>query len=464
MAIKAINQIQPRSIDVSCPFTATTMLGLSTDIKPMDVGAGSTLEETDTGVIWQFDGTGWFIDEVKSTRTTQNTSLYDSSGKEYFNSVFGDRITAKRKGKFSANFNYPTDTRAVINTTSNGGTVGLSGNVLSLSTGIANNGVARWQTIENLRYSAARESELFATLKFTTGVVNSSQRCGLFDDQDGMWIGYVGAQFGVGIRKGGVDTFISQSSFNKDKVDGTGRSGFNLDKTKLGLYRLNFGYLGIAPICFQVYGGIDKGWITFHVYDLTNISNGTHINKPYLPIRFEVINSGNTSNLTLQSGSVYCGTINGDSEAVDASSREFSYKLSASKTAGANSLLTVFHNKATYGGTANKIEDLLLKAGIAVEGTKPVRIDLYRLLAIPTGGTWSNIDLSNSNMEVNEASTISLTGAVLLDSWALAKSDAINADVTHLNQLLPPDGYAVFVASSTGAYDIEFTSRWSELL
>lgn len=341
--------------------------------------------------------------------------------------------------------------------------MGLVGNVLSLSTGTSNNGVARWQTIESLRYSAARESELFLTLKLTTGVANSVQRCGLFDDQDGMWIGYSGTQFGVGIRKGGVDTFIPQSSFNKDKINGFGKSGFNLDTTKLGLYRLNFGYLGIAPICFQVYGGIDKGWITFHVYDLTNISNGTHINKPYLPIRFEAINSGNTSNLTIQSGSVYCGTINGDSESVDASSREFSYKRSVTQTAGTNNLVVVIHNKSTYGGTLNKIEDLLLKIGMAVEGTKPVRIDLYRPAITPTGGTWIDIDTANSNSEYNITATVDLTGAQIRDSWALGKSDSLNIDVSYLNLILPPDSYAVFVATSTGNYDLEWNHRWAEL-
>lgn len=460
MTVQVINQIQTRSIDKSAPFTLTEYLALSTDIKPTDCNRGSTLEETDTGITWQFDGMSWFVDEVKSIRVAQNNSLYDASGKEYFNSVFGDRIIGKRKAKFSANFNYPTDSRVVTNTTLNGGTVSLALNLLNLSTGTASNGVARVQTLENLRYFAGREAELMATAKFTLGVANSSQRAGLFDDQDGMWIGYSGINFGVGVRKGGNDTFVAQTSFNKDKLDGNGKSGFLIDTTKLNIFRVSYGYLGIAPICFQVYGGIDRGWITFHVYDITNISTGTHINKPYLPVRSEVINNGNTTNIVLQSGSLYAGTIDGDGNAVDASSREFSYKRSASQTAGVDNLVVVIHNKATYGGTANKVEDLLLKIGIAVEGTKPVRVDLYRPAVTPTGGTWIDIDTPNSNSEYNISATVNLTGAQIRDSWALSKSDSINVDVSYLNLLLPPDGYAVFVATSTGNYDLEWNHRW----
>lgn len=103
MAVQVINQIQARSITSHSPYVITELMGLSTDTKPLTYERGSTFEETDTGVIWQFDGTNWFIDEVKSIRTAQNTALYDSSGKEYFNSIFGDRVIGKRKAKFSAN-------------------------------------------------------------------------------------------------------------------------------------------------------------------------------------------------------------------------------------------------------------------------------------------------------------------------------------------------------------------------
>lgn len=459
MTVQVVNQHRALGIDKVSPLVITEYIGLSTDVKPTDCNENSTFEEEDTGKVYKFNGIKWNIHDIGDMR---NNSLYDNSGKESFNSVFGDRIMAKRKAKFSANFNYPTDSRIVIKTQTDGGTVGLVGNLLTLSTSTNSLGIARVQTLENLRYFAGREAELMATAKFTQGVENSAQRAGLFDDQDGFWIGYNGTQFGVGIRKGGVDIFIPQSSFNIDKVDGTGKSEHILNTLKLNIYRISYGYLGIAPVTFQVYGGRIKGWITIHSYDITNISDVTHINKPYLPLRSEVINSGNTSNIVLQSGSIYCGVIDGDASSVDASSREFSFKRSATITAG-TALVVAMHNKATYGGTANKVEDLLLKVGIAVEGTKPVRVDLYRPAIPPVGGTWIDIDTANSNSEYNITATVDLTGAQIRDSWALGKSDSLNVEVVNLNLLLPPDSYGVFVATSTGNFDIEFNHRWAEL-
>lgn len=62
MAIQVINQIQPRSIDKSSPFSLTEYMALSTDTKPVDCSRGSKLEETDTGNIYKFDGTVWYLD------------------------------------------------------------------------------------------------------------------------------------------------------------------------------------------------------------------------------------------------------------------------------------------------------------------------------------------------------------------------------------------------------------------
>lgn len=43
-----------------------TISGLSTDIKPTDCFIGSTFEEEDTGNIYKFNGTGWFLDASSS--------------------------------------------------------------------------------------------------------------------------------------------------------------------------------------------------------------------------------------------------------------------------------------------------------------------------------------------------------------------------------------------------------------
>ena len=100
--------------------------GLSTDTKPK-ADDGKEFYELDTGRIFTCNNGVWYLD--------RNMANIDSSGKEVFNTVFGDRIIAKRKPILSANFNYPLDTRASIQTSANGGSVSIVGNLLTFQTG-----------------------------------------------------------------------------------------------------------------------------------------------------------------------------------------------------------------------------------------------------------------------------------------------------------------------------------------
>lgn len=393
-----------------------------------------------------------------------NTSVPygDKDGRESFNGIFGEKYVAMKHPKFSLNFNYESDTRLFTETILNGGTVTTDINLLTLQTGTNVAGSAIFQSKSNLRYTAGRDAEEYFTAIFTIGKENSAQRKGLFDTSNGVFLGYEGVNFGASVRNNSSDIFVPQSSFNKDKLDGNGASGFTIDTTKLNIFRIVYGYLGIAPIYFSLFGGEEYGWITFHVHNQPNKQTSTHIGTPYLPIRSEVVNTGNNTNIKMQHGSMYAGVIDG-AGAPDASSRQFSAKVDKAMTSGTNAVVVIFHNKTTINGIQNRIDDTLLKVGIGVEGTKPVTISLYKLSAVPTTTSFTNADLINSNMEYSLTGTINLTGAELMDSWAFGKSASDNIDVSFSNHLLYPDEYAVFTFTSTGASDINFINRWGEL-
>lgn len=430
--------------------------GLSSDTKPDAPSVGSKFWETDTNIIKKFDGFTWGID-VESI-----PSYKDKNGNENFNAPFGEKYVAHRSPAISANFNYPTDTRKVIITQNNGATVTKDTSLLTLNSGVLSNGEAIIQSKENVRYRAAREVEIMATIRFDPPVEGNSRRFGLYSEDNGVYVGYENLEFGVSIRKNNVATFIPQSDWNGDKCDGTGRSGAIWDFTKLNIIRISFTYLGAGPISYQWYSGVSRGWITFHVHETANISNSTHIDIPYLPIRASNRNNGNTTDVKMYSGSVYTGTIDG-AGSFDSSSREFSRRISKlALSAGTDTPIIIFHNKLTYQGVANRIDDQLLRVGVGVEGNKPVTITLYKLKVIPTGGTWSDVDTMNSNMEVNTTATIDLTNAEILMAWELGKSASTNDSVYDLNLLLFPDEYATFTYTSTGISDVNLSNRWSE--
>lgn len=436
--------------------------GLSTDEKPNPVPVGSKFIETNTGDVYEYVGGDKIWMYVESIGV-QSQLQGDASGLVAFNSIFGDRYVANRKPTISANFNYALDSRKIKKEELNGATVTKVDNLLTVNSGVLSNGSAYIQSKDSVRYTAGRDAEIMFTCRFDAPVAGNIRRIGLYDADDGMFIGYNNTTFGITVRRDGVDTFIPKDDWNLDKCDGNGKSGFNWDTLSLDIVRITYGYLGVASILFQVYGGIDKGWITFHAYEILNASAQTHIKNPYLAVRAENINNGNTTNVRVQSGSVYAGVIDGHGSG-DSSSREFSRKISkTSVTSGTDVVFCIFHNKTTYQSVVNKINDLLLRIGVGVEGTKPVLFSLYRLVDTPTGTTFTDVSTLNSNMEVSTVGTVNLANAELLMSWALGKSDAVNDGVEDLNLVLRPDEYACFTYTSTGSADVQFTNRWSEL-
>jgi hypothetical protein len=129
---------------------------------------------------------------------------------------------------------------------------------------------------------------------FTTGITNSYQRIGLYDTSNGFYIGYEGTAFGITIRKGGVNTTTQRASFNTDTLTGAAGSNFtrngvpeSLDPTKDNLYRVRFGWLGAAPIFFEVMSP-DGEWVIFHIIKHPNTVAATSINNPELPITLDV--------------------------------------------------------------------------------------------------------------------------------------------------------------------------------
>ena len=82
---------------------------------------------------------------------------------------------------------------------------------------------------------------------------------------DGMGFGYQGSVFGVHWFRNSSNTFIPQTSFNYDKLDGKGPSGFTIDPTKLNIFQYKFQYLGAGNLFFYVIPPATGRWVLAHM-------------------------------------------------------------------------------------------------------------------------------------------------------------------------------------------------------
>ena len=92
--------------------------------------------------------------------------------------------------------------------------------MLSITSSVNVNGFAFAQSQQFVQYHAGHEMYSYFTAQFFSGSsADNSQKIGLFDSNDGYFIGMTGSTLMVGKLKNGVETIITQDNFTLNKLD-----------------------------------------------------------------------------------------------------------------------------------------------------------------------------------------------------------------------------------------------------
>ena len=94
-----------------------------------------------------------------------------------------------------------------------------------------------------------------------------------------------------------IDTKIPQSSWNIDKCDGTGPSGFNVDLTKMQMFYIDFSWYGAGFVRWGLRGP-DGNIIYCHRLANNNANNEAYMRSGNLPGRYESITVPPTTVIT----------------------------------------------------------------------------------------------------------------------------------------------------------------------
>ncbi len=381
----------------------------------------------------------------------------DIAGRTAFNTVFGEQITATKLTTVMVNAVYGINIAKILTTVANGGTVTNGDSMLTVTSSTATDGAALVESEHAVRYRAGEEFYAYFTALFTTGVTGSQQFCGCISSTDGFAVGYDDTDFMICYRNGGSNTIIPQSSFNLDKMDGTGASGYTIDPTKLNLYRITFGWLGSANIVFQHFTAA-QNWIPFHEIQVAGTLITPHIVVPYLPMALEVIKTSGATSIIAKSGSWNAGVMGQPTTGI-------SDKLHAEGTSivtltgGVETPIITIRSLATLNSIVNRIEVILLHWSVVSEGTKPTIYKIYKNATIDSGD-FTNHETNVSVIEFSVNSTI--TGGDLELGTATSKTGSNDLDVEHLRlDLHKGDNYTI-TAESANASDVCTTITWRE--
>jgi len=225
--------------------------------------------------------------------------------------------------------------------------------------------------------------------------------------------GTTGAAATIAQTKAGVastDTFIPQSTWNGDKLDGSGSSGITIDPTKLNIYQISFGYLGTDSIVFRAKlsptNGNNPTWITFHTIRFPNTLNTTSFGNPSFPFTIAAYSAGSTTNLTINSGS-FAGFIEGNKFLHGG---RFSYFNSLTTVGATNfqALMTIMNARYYKGRTNQAVINLLSTSG-ALKHTSPCIFYLIKNGTLAGNPNFQQLTNDSCSLWDTAATTVSYT-------------------------------------------------------
>lgn len=208
--------------------------------------------------------------------------------------------------QFGAKFTYGVEEKLFNTTTTSGGTSTFLPNEAAYNLTVPTTNGARVlrQSFAYFQYHAGKSQLILMTGVFGSAVSGCVKRIGYYDDNDGLFYIQNGtAGFGVCERSSTsgspVDTITYQSSWNQDKMDGTGPSGITLDVTKTNIFFIDFQWLGVGTVRY----GVEINGTPYFVHyshHANNTFTQVYMKSAWLPIRYEIINSSTTTGSTLK--------------------------------------------------------------------------------------------------------------------------------------------------------------------
>jgi len=285
-----------------------------------------------------------------------------------------------------------------------------------LQTGIGSTAFSIHQTKFYHHYQPGKGQLIFSSFNFYAPQQNATKRTGYFDDRDGIYFEQVGLSTSNGVNPdigtlnwvirsfvSGIasETRIPQSQWNRDKCDGTGTSGFDLDVTKTQVAFIDFQWLGVGRVrCGFAHDG---QLITAHEFYHSNNLATVYIANPNLPVRCEIRNTAVGVGASFDQ---ICSSVMSEGGYVE-SGIDFAYTMTTTRTtptpAGTELPLVAIRLKNTFRGYPNRISVKLNNLSLFCESNSIV----YKVVKLPSSAylsnagtlTWTSAS-NNSGVEV----------------------------------------------------------------
>jgi hypothetical protein len=261
------------------------------------------------------------------------------------------------------------------------------------------------------------------TFAMANAQANLTQRVGYFSTDNGIFVEKSNNDLYIVLRSNSTGTItetkVAQANWNKDTFDGTANSFATavghggLDTTNTNIFWIDVEWLGVGDVrCGFVVDGL---MVPAHIFHNDNIRKVPYMTTACLPIRYEIFNTGITSNnSTLKQ---ICSTV----------ISEGGYQLQGvprSVGHAVNSAVTlttagVDYNVLSIRLKSDRADSIVLPKDVNILGisSNPTRIKYKVILNANTaGGTWVSAG-ANSAVQYNLGTSVDGSGEVLASGF-----------------------------------------------
>jgi hypothetical protein len=304
------------------------------------------------------------------------------------------------------------------------------------------------QTYRSMLYQPGKGLLVLATFVMNAAKTNLRQRVGYFGTQNGLYFQlnnttksfvmrtYVGGSVDDTTRK------VDQSSWNGDKLDGTGASGLTLDLTKPQILWFDFEWLGVGNVrCGFIING---QYIVCHTYQTANVyGTSVYMTTAILPIRYEITNTAATADASYLKQ--ICSSVMSEGGLEPASIDHCAIRTTAKTGVGTTLLPLVSIRLAS-----TALGAIVLPSAVKVIPTSADNFEIQLVKnATLTGASYSAV-ASDANVEFDVSSTAMSGGTIVQIDYAASS----NQGTTALNPLSAFNWDYQLGASLAGVSDV----------
>ena len=325
---------------------------------------------------------------------------------------------------FDSQNRYAADNQFEVSTTGTGTSSFLSNEatVQLQVTGAGVGSVIR-QTYRSFPYQPGKGLLILTTFVMDSSTsANLTQQVGYYNTQNGVFFKRTGSTNSFVLRSNSTPTpgtpsdtrIVNQSSWNGDKLDGTGDSGFTLDTTKAQILWMDFEWLGVGSVrCGFI---IDGQYIVCHTFTNANEISSVYMTTAILPLRYEIVTT--TAAVAASMKTICCSVVS------EGGFEQTSIDHVARRTTVLGTIGTTFLPVVSIRLASGRTGAVVIPNRVQILPTTSQNYEIA-LVKNPTltGATWASTVPSNSNVEFDVAAT-AMTGGTIAQTDFLASNTA----------------------------------------